>query len=194
MALIGYARNDADDPSGARQIRQLEETGCRIIFHDTPGSEDENVYPELIQALTILAVGDVLVISRLARASHSLPRLFGVILDIRERGADLWAIEDDLDTRTEQGGSIFRLIATLNSFEGWHLNRRTRLRTATSKRRGSKPGRKLRVTPEILAQARELIGVGKSIRQAAAQLDVSKTRLHEALRAEEVNTAGPVAR
>jgi DNA invertase Pin-like site-specific DNA recombinase len=180
--LIGYARGEADGPAALQQVEQLRAVGCHIIFGDGADEGALGAYPELAKALEALAVGDVLVVTRLHQTSHSLSRLFGLILDVHQRGADLWAIEDDLDTRTKDGQFVFKLIGILNQFEGWHLSRRLNLRAETARRRGSKPGRKRRVTPDIVSKARELITSGKSIREAAAALDVSKSRLHEALR------------
>ena len=97
MAKIGYARVSTRGQNDDSQVDDLTAYGCEKIFTDT-ASGKLAARPELDKALAYLRAGDVLVITRLSRAMRSLKHLLAFAEELRERGAGLVVLKQQIDT------------------------------------------------------------------------------------------------
>ena len=102
MAKIGYARVSTRGQNDDSQIDELTAYGCEKIFTDTSSGKNA-ARPELDKALAYLRKGDVLVITRLSRAMRSLKHLLALAGELRERGAGLVVLKQQIDTTPPRG-------------------------------------------------------------------------------------------
>jgi DNA invertase Pin-like site-specific DNA recombinase len=73
------------------------------------------------------------------------------------------------------------MIGVLAELERSLINERTRAGVKAAKRRGVKFGRKRKLTPQQIAQARKLIDKGEARHHVAELLNVDRTTLYRAL-------------
>ena len=74
MPFIGYARVSTRDQDLAGQLAELEAFGCERSYHEKEsGARSDR--PQLRKAISRLARGDVLVVTRLDRLARFNPRL-----------------------------------------------------------------------------------------------------------------------
>ena len=90
--------------------------GCDKIFTDK-ASGKLAARPELDRALAYLRAGDVLVITRLSRAMRSLKHLLALADELRERGAGLVVLKQQIDTTTPTGRLVFHVLGAIDEFQ-----------------------------------------------------------------------------
>ena len=73
--------------------------------------------PELGKALACLREDDVLVITRLSRAMRSLKHLLALADELRERGAGLVVLKQQIDTTTPAGRLVFHILGAIGEFQ-----------------------------------------------------------------------------
>lgn len=163
------------------QLDALAAAGCAKVFEDrASGARADR--PGLKQALDYVRDGDVLIVWKLDRLGRSLPHLIETVAELEKRGVGFRSLTEAIDTTTPGGRLIFHLFGALGQFERDLIRERTRAGLAAAETRGRKGGRKPVVTAEKLKRAREIIGKGLTVREAAVQLKVGKTALYDALR------------
>ena len=93
MTVYGYARVSSKGQSLASQDAELRQTGCAQIFAEkVSGSRTER--KELARALKRLAVGDVLIVTRLDRLARSTRDLLNIIDAVAKAGATFRSLHD----------------------------------------------------------------------------------------------------
>ena len=163
------------------QLDALAAAGCAKVFEDrASGARADR--PGLKQALDYVRDGDVLIVWKLDRLGRSLPHLIETVAELEKRGVGFRSLTEAIDTTTPGGRLIFHLFGALGQFERDLIRERTRAGLAAAETRGRKGGRKPVVTAEKLKRAREIIGKGLTVREAAVRLKVGKTALYDALR------------
>lgn len=181
MARIGYARVSTGEQDPALQRDALAAAGCAPLFEDrASGTRADR--PGLAQALAYVRAGDVLVVWKLDRLGRSLPHLIEVVGGLEARGIGLASLTEGIDTTTPGGRLVFHLFGALGQFERDLIRERTRAGLAAAAARGRSGGRKPVVTDEKLRRARDLLGKGLTVREAATRLKIGKTALYQALR------------
>jgi DNA invertase Pin-like site-specific DNA recombinase len=135
----------------------------------------------LQKALDYVRDGDVLIVWKLDRLGRNLPHLIETGSALEKRGVGFRSLTEAIDTTTPGGRLVFHLFGALGQFERDLIRERTRagLAAAATRRKG---GRKPVITAEKLKRAREIVGKGLTVREAAVRLKVGKTALYEALR------------
>src|SRR5208282_352600 len=116
MAKIGCARVPTHRQNDDSQVDDLTAYGCEKIFTDTASGKNA-ARPELGKALAYLRAGDVFVITRLSRAMRSLKHLLALADELRERGAGLVVLKQQIDTTTPQGRLVFHLLGAIDEFQ-----------------------------------------------------------------------------
>ena len=116
MARIGYVRVSTRSQNDDSQVDDLTAYGCEKIFTDT-ASGKLAARPELDRALAYLREGDVLVITRLSRAMRSLKHLLALADELRERGAGLVVLKQQIDTTTPAGRLAFHILGAIDEFQ-----------------------------------------------------------------------------
>jgi DNA invertase Pin-like site-specific DNA recombinase len=181
LAHIGYARVSTLDQDPALQLDALAAAGCAKMFEDrASGARTDR--PGLQKALDYVRDGDVLIVWKLDRLGRNLPHLIETVSTLEKRGAGFRSLTESIDTTTPSGKLIFHVFGALGQFERDLIRERTRAGLAAAEARGRKGGRKPVVTAEKLKRAREIVGKGLTVREAATRLKVGKTALYNALR------------
>lgn len=179
--LIGYARVSTTDQTPALQLDALKAAGCERVFADEGFSGSANKRPALDKALAALKPGDVLTVWKLDRLGRSLSHLIQIAEDLGKRGIGFRSLSEAIDTTTPQGVLIFNIMGALAQFERSLIIERTRAGLAAARQRGTKVGRKPKLTPEQIDHARKLIDAGESPSRVARSIGVSPATLYRAI-------------
>lgn len=178
--IIGYARVSTSEQNLDLQTKALKEAGCDKIFSDKASGKNMD-RPEWEKCQNYLSTGDTLVIWKLDRLSRSMLHLVTTVQSLDERGVGFKVLTAPIDTTTAQGKLVFGIFAALAEFERSLIRERVTAGIKAAKARGVQLGRPVKATPEILAQAEELMALGKTAREAAKQVGISKTTLYRSL-------------
>ena len=103
----------------------LHAVGCARIFRETAagGRWDR---PELLQFLTHLRPGDVVVVWKLDRLSRSLRDVLTLLEQFGEAGAGFRSVTEAIDTTTPAGRMMMPMVGAFAEFERAMLRERTR--------------------------------------------------------------------
>jgi DNA invertase Pin-like site-specific DNA recombinase len=182
--LIGYAGTGypgAAEAAGADQERLLEDAGCALVWaEDATGGEDGR--PRLRACLASLRPGDVLVVAGLEQLGRTQRALTGVIGEVRQSGAGLRSLREDLDTTAPGGEAIFRVFDGLAGLGRSAISAGTSAGLAAARAQGKRLGRPPALTPKQLREVRELLLRPEStVSGVARQLGVSRSTLYKYL-------------
>src|SRR6266702_6312516 len=155
MAKIGYARVPARSQKDDSQVDDLTACGCEKIFTDTVSGKLA-ARPELDKALDWLREGDVLVITRLSRAMRSLKHLLALADELRERGAGLVVLKQQIDTTTPTGRLAFHILGAIDEFQRELIIEGTREGLDAARARGRTGGRKPKLNARQAATVRRM--------------------------------------
>lgn len=137
---VGYARVSTIDQTLSLQQDALHAAGCERIFTDTmSGAKAER--PGLVQALTFMRAGDVLVVWKLDRLGRSLKNLIDVVTELDTLGIGFRSVTENIDTTTSGGKLIFYIFGALAEFERELIRKRTQAGLVAARARGRKGGR-----------------------------------------------------
>ena len=182
--LVGYARatGDAGDAVPER-LRLLRDAGCALVYADLAAGADRVAgLPQLRECLAALAPGDVLVIAGLGQLGRTQRELAGAVAEVRERGAGLRSLSEDLDTTAPGGAAIFRVFAGLADVGRTAISAGTSDGLAAARARGKRLGRPPALTPEQLREVRDLLLRPEStVSGVARQLGVSRSTIYKYL-------------
>ena len=191
MAKIGYARVSTRGQNDDSQVDDLTACGCEKIFTDT-ASGKHAARPELDNALAYLREGDVFVITRLSRAMRSLKHLLVLADELRERGAGLVVLKQQIDTTTPQGRLVFHLLGAIDEFQRELIVEGTREGLAAARARGRTGGRKPKLNARQAATVRRMYAAtgpdGKrqhTVAEIAEAVGVHRTTVYDYLRKED---------
>ncbi len=178
--LLGYARVSTTAQDPALQHDALSAAGCYRVWTDT-ASGALAARPALDDVLARLGPGDVLVVWRLDRLARSLRHLLQLIDDLDSRGVGFRSLTESIDTTTATGRLVLHLFGALGEFERDLLRERTAAGLEAAAARGRRGGRPALMTPTKLAAAQSLLVAGRTTREAAEAVGVSRATLYRAL-------------
>jgi len=180
MALIGYARVSSTDQNYDLQITALKNAGCKKIFSEKiSGTTIDR--PELEACLDYLREGDTLLITRIDRLARSLRDLQNLVYDLREKGIELKAIEQPIDTSSAAGKAFLDMLGVFAEFETNLRKERQLEGIAKAKAEGKYKGRKPTAKAKA-AQVHELIGQGFTRQAVADQLGIGVASVYRVLK------------
>jgi len=179
--LLGYARVSTTAQDPALQHDALTAAGCYRVWTDT-ASGALTVRPALDDVLERLGPGDVLVVWRLDRLARSLRHLLQLIDELTSRGVGFRSLTESIDTTTATGRLVLHLFGALGEFERDLLRERTAAGLEAAASRGRRGGRPTVMTSAKLTAARALLADGRTAREAAGAVGVSRATLYRALR------------
>ena|ERR1017187_598407 len=177
----GYARVSTDDQSPALQLAALKRAGCKTIFKDEGLSGATAKRPALLRCLKALGPGDMLTVWKLDRLGRSLRDLITMLDDLRARNVKFQSLTEAIDTTTPTGRAMWQMIGVLAELERSLIIERTQAGMKEARRRGVKFGRKKKLSPAQVANARKLIDAGERVEDVAALWNVGRTTLYRAL-------------
>jgi DNA invertase Pin-like site-specific DNA recombinase len=144
------------------------------------GKRDDR--PGLVEALTALKAGDVLVVWKLDRLGRSLKHLVETVAGLQARGVGLKVLTGGIDTTSAAGRLIFGIFAALAEFERELIRERTLAGLAAARSRGRYGGRRRKLTPTQLDYAKRLLADPQArVGDVAAIFGVDRATLYRAL-------------
>jgi len=179
----GYARVSTDDQNADMQRVALRKAGAKKIFTDDGLTGATTKRPALLRCLKALERGDTLTVWKLDRLGRSLRDLIAMLDDLKHRGVKFRSLTEAIDTDTPTGRAMWQMIGVLAELERSLIAERTKAGVAAARARGVKFGRKRKLTPQQINQARKLIAQGERPEDVAASFHVGRTTLYRALAA-----------
>jgi DNA invertase Pin-like site-specific DNA recombinase len=181
MSNVGYARVSTTDQNPDAQTDALASAGCEKVFIDhASGTLARRT--ELDNALAYLRDGDTLVITKLDRLGRSVKNLKDLADDLQSRGVGLRALSQGIDTTTPGGRLFFHMLAAIAEFERDLISERTIEGLAAARARGRQGGRKPKMTPTKISQARKMYDSGDhTVQQIAETFGVTRPTIYRHL-------------
>lgn len=152
--LVGYARVSTEDQNLAMQIEALRKAGVQDKhIHEEKLSASSRSRPVFEWALSTLRAGDTFVVWKLDRLGRDVRQIHRTLDTIREAGAAVLSLTEQIDTETPIGGFTLNLMASLAQLERDQVRFRTRAGVDAARRRGVKFGQ----PPKLDAKQREQV-------------------------------------
>lgn len=177
--LYGYARVSTTDQDLTVQREALTEAGCNLIREEKASGTSRQGRSELATLLDFLREGDTLVVTRIDRLARSLADLQDIVRLLREKGADLRATEQNVDTSTAAGKAFFDMLGVFAEFETNLRRERQMEGIARAKSRGVYKGRKPSIDTEEVRRLRLEEGLGATA--IAQKLGIARTSVYRVL-------------
>ena len=133
--LIGYARVSTDDQDTTAQVAALHAAGCERIFREKASGGRWN-RPQLLQLLTHLCPGDVVVVWKLDRLSRSLRDVLTLMAQLGDAGAGFRSVTEAIDTTTPASRMMMHMVGAFAEFERAMLRERTRTGVEAARQEG----------------------------------------------------------
>ncbi|MET4173877.1 DNA invertase Pin-like site-specific DNA recombinase [Bradyrhizobium sp. LA6.1] len=173
MAIYGYARVSTDGQTLDTQRAKLKEGGAHKIFAEKESGAKRD-RKALHDALKALKAGDVLLVTRLDRLARSTLDLLNTLDAISKAGAGFRSLADTwADTTTPHGKLMITILGGLAEFERSLILARTGEGRTRAMARGVKFGRKPKLSPFQIVEAKRRRDAGESHTEIARLLGVS---------------------
>lgn len=189
---IGYARVSTIEQNLERQLRQLQEKGCEVIYEEKyTGRKTDR--PELQKMLDQLQAGDEILVLDLTRISRSTQDLFKLVGVIKEKGAILKSIKDTwLDTSKDNpyGEFLLTIMSAISQLEIQLLKERQQEGITIAKENGIYKGsiRKYHKKHVGLKHAIDLYKSGNyTVNQICEITKISRATFYRRMKEYEVN-------
>jgi DNA invertase Pin-like site-specific DNA recombinase len=144
---FAYASVSAGGQTLDAQVAQLMAAGAaKVSKEKISGAHTDRA--QLAKALSTLAEGDVLIVTRLDRLARSTRDLLNVLAEIADKGAGFRSLNDAwADTTTPHGRLMLTVLGGWAEFERELIRARTGAGRARAVKNGVKLGRKPKLTP-----------------------------------------------
>jgi DNA invertase Pin-like site-specific DNA recombinase len=178
---IGYGRVSTSDQNPTSQEDALRRANVDKVFIDTfTGTLASR--PELDRLREQLRKDDVLVITRLDRLGRSAKDLLAIASELETLGVQLEVLEQNIDTTTPEGKLFFHMVAAFAEFERELMRARTMDGLAAARARGRVGGRKPKMTPVRIAEAKKLYAAqDRTVEEIANLFGVSRPTIYRAI-------------
>ena len=180
MTVYGYARVSTTDQDLTVQKEALKNAGCEIIRSEKVSGTTVNGRDELKTLLEFLREGDELVVTRVDRLGRSVLDLQTIVRDLRQRGVELKATEQPIDTTTSAGKCFLDMLGVFAEFET-NLRRERQLEgIAKAKEKGVYKGRPPKIDQ---SKIKDLASQGFKPTKISRELGISRASVYRALEA-----------
>lgn len=175
----GYAR--AAGKAGEEHSRLLRDAGCDRVYADDAAGGEAGL-PRLHECLAALRPGDVLVVTDLGQLGRTQREVISAVAQVRQRGAGLRSLREDLDTSAPGGDAVFRVFAGLADAGRAAVSARTSDGLAAARAQGKRLGRPPALVGGQLHEVRDLLLTPEStVSGVARQLGVSRSTIYKYL-------------
>ena len=180
MANVGYARVSTIGQKLDVQLSKLSEYGCDEIFQDkhTGTTADR---PALKECRTYIRKGDNLIITKLDRLARSTYHLTQIAEELKQKGAELVVLDQNIDTSTPTGKLMFNILATIAEFETEIRKERQMEGIAKAKEKGVRFGRKAKLSDADVGRLQAERESGVKISDLMAKYSLSKASVYRLL-------------
>jgi DNA invertase Pin-like site-specific DNA recombinase len=175
--IIGYARVSTDGQSLEAQHSALIAAGAEKVFAEKiSGAQADR--KQLAKAIAALNAGDVLLVTRLDRLARSTRDLLNVLATIAEKGAGFRSIADAwADTTNPHGRLMLTVLGGLAEFERELIKARTDEGRKRAMARGTRFGRKPKLTAHQIAEALARRQAGEALMEIGRSYNVSHSTI-----------------
>ncbi len=182
MAIVGYARVSSIGQSLDVQLDKLKAYGCEEIFREKRSGITAD-RPELKECREYVRKGDLLVITKLDRLARSTFHLTQIAEELREKGAELVVLDQNIDTSTSVGKLLFNVLASIAEFETEIRKERQFDGIAKAKENGVQFGRKPKLSEDQISEMRLKRNKGVLIKDLMSEFGLSKASVYRLLSA-----------
>lgn len=175
--IIGYARVSTDGQTLDAQLAALKAAGAERVFSEKISGvvTDRRA---LARAIAALGPGDCLIVTRLDRLARSTRDLLNTLAAIGAAGATFRSLADAwADTTTPHGRLMVTILAGLAEFERSLILARTGEGIKRARERGVRFGRKPKLTPHQIAEARSRREAGETLVDIGRLFNVSHSTI-----------------
>lgn len=177
--VYGYARVSAADQNLDRQRKALD--GVDLLLEEKVSGKNREDRAKLQVLMEIVDEGDVIRVKSIDRLARSTTDLLAILDELQAKGVNVEFVDNPaLNTDTPQGKFIITVLGAIAELERATIRDRQAEGIAVAKAKG-KYRQKPKMTPEQIAEARELIASGVSKTRVARDLGVGRTTLYAAL-------------
>ncbi len=176
-----YCRVSTDGQSVENQVAELtavaERHGWQVVEIYTDegisGAKDRNGRPAFNALLNAVARKEVDMVAAWAvdRLGRSMQKLAEFLVELRDKGVDLYLHKQALDTSTTTGRAMFGMMAVFAEFEREMITARTKAGIDRARAKGKRIGRPP-VKPRVVARIRDYRDKGLGIRKIAGLVGV----------------------
>ncbi len=171
---IGYARVSTQQQDFARQTKALKREGCDENFADKASGASMAGRPALARALDRLDEGFELVIAEWDRATRSMWDGLQIIKQVIDAGASIKVLDRSyIDLATPMGRGFMAMLSAMAEDERLRIIKRTHEGRQIARAKGVRMGRKPKLTPHQIKEARQRIAQGEPTRSLAKSYGVS---------------------
>jgi DNA invertase Pin-like site-specific DNA recombinase len=177
IMIYGYARVSTDGQTLDAQQATLIAAGAEKVFAEKiSGAVTDR--KALAKAIAVLGSGDVLLVTRLDRLARSTRDLLNILDGIAKAGAGFRSLADAwADTTTPHGRLMLTVLGGLAEFERELIRARTDDGRKRAMARGIKFGRKPKLTPHQIAEARARREHGEALAEIGRSYNVSHSTI-----------------
>ncbi len=180
---IGYARATNDEYEYLEeQIKILKEEGCSLVFSEVI-SLDEEIKPQLNQAINYLSNGDQLVITQLDRAFKNKKECLRTINKLINKDIKLRTLSGffaDNESYTTNS-SIFKILYELDNLEDKSLGERKKEQILRRKLSGNNLGGRPKISPLKESLVIRLRNEGYSYRSIRSQTGIALSTIRRVI-------------
>ncbi len=164
--LVGYARVSTQQQDLARQTKALKRLGRAVVYSDKASGKSMAGRPELARALDDLDTGDELVIAEWDRATRSMWDGLQIIKAEIDAGAAIKVLDRGYIDLTTPMGARFHGADVGNGRGRTRLRiiKRTHEGRQVARAKGVRMGRKPKLTPHQIKEARQRLAKGADAR------------------------------
>jgi DNA invertase Pin-like site-specific DNA recombinase len=182
MTKLGYARVSTKGQDYQAQVEALKAAGCQRIYSEKASAKSTSGRPQFKRLMKDLLPGDTVVVAKLDRLARSTRDLANVLHELTEQSCGLTSLHETwCNTSTPVGRLMITIMGGIAEFERGLIHARTEEGIERAKAKGTKFGRKPKLTPEQVRKAADLYANGKSQPELALMYDVSEATIWRAL-------------
>lgn len=176
--VFGYARVSSNEQNTAIQEAALLAAGCtRVILEKKSGTSIKG-RTELQNLLDFAREGDTVMVTRIDRLARSTADLLMIVKSLEEKGVNLKATEQPIDTSTPAGRAFLQMLGVFAEFETAIRKERQMDGIAKAKKEGVYKGRKPAIDP---AEVKRLAETGKGATEIARELGIGRASVYRYL-------------
>ena len=118
----------------------------------------------------------------ISRIGRSMKELIMFLSDMKDRDIGICSVRQGFDTSTTMGEMMFQFVGILSSWEREMIRERTLAGLDRAKKEGKTLGRKTVIDDDKVSHIRKLRSVGRSLRDIASEVGVSKGTVSNVLK------------
>lgn len=179
MSKIGFARVSSVQQDLTTQIEALEAIGCEKVFKGKHSGKADTNKEALDALLEYVREGDTVYVTKIDRFGRSLSQVLVTIDKLTERGINLVALDQNVDTN--KGDAMSKaMVQLLGMFAEMERNFIVSRTTEGKELSGNWGGRKHKLTDEQKSDIRKRLAKGESQNSLSKEYGVSRVTIARA--------------